>query len=578
MKHTNRTWAISVFTSFAALACSGEPGIGVEPIDVEYGINEQAVTIPTKGGATTLDIGSWNIEWFGDTGNGPSNESLQLSNAKDVIAGADLDIWGLAEIVSLTQFNSLKSQLPGYAGFMARESTVVNGSAYYGSSEQNVAILYKSSLGTVTDARVILTGNDYEFGGRPPMQVKLNVTLNGRTEEIVVIVMHAKCCSDAASWTRRNNGSIALKSYLDSTFPTQRVWVLGDYNDDIDTSITPGQPSPYVNFVSDAARYVLPSKALTDAGIASTTDYPDTIDHHLNTNEANAQFIAGSIEAYRVDSYITDYANTTSDHYPVLSRYTWQAATPVVTLTAPNGGESWAGGSVQNLAWTSSGVSTVFLDYSTNNGGSWNIITNSTSAVSGLFAWTVPSVTSSQALVRVGDTASSALDQSNAVFSLTGGSPADVIVNEICANEPGSDTNGEFIELVNRGGTSASIAGWTLSDASSVRHTFASGTNLLAGKAIVVFGASSGIPGGLTNAIASSTGALSLANGGDTVTLKNAGGTVVKTFTYSSSLASTDGVSINLSPDGGTSSTFVKHNTLSSLDRSAGTRTSGAAW
>ena len=41
-----------------------------------------AVTVPGKGSATTLDIASWNIEWFGDTGNGPSNETLQLQNAR----------------------------------------------------------------------------------------------------------------------------------------------------------------------------------------------------------------------------------------------------------------------------------------------------------------------------------------------------------------------------------------------------------------------------------------------------------------------------------------------------------------
>ncbi|OJH39549.1 hypothetical protein [Cystobacter ferrugineus] len=52
-----------------------------------------------------------NIEWFGSSSNGPTNESLQLSNARDVIKGADLDIWGLEEVVSTTSFNSLKSQL-----------------------------------------------------------------------------------------------------------------------------------------------------------------------------------------------------------------------------------------------------------------------------------------------------------------------------------------------------------------------------------------------------------------------------------------------------------------------------------
>ncbi|HWU89811.1 MAG TPA: endonuclease/exonuclease/phosphatase family protein, partial [Kofleriaceae bacterium] len=281
---------------------------------------EQAVTIPARGGATTLDIASWNLEWFGDAANGPTNKALQLSNVRDVVAGTDFDIWGVEEVVSTSQWNSLKSQLPGYAGIVANDPNVIDGPAYYSdfsNAEQKVGILYKSSIASVLDARIILTAYDSDFAGRPPMQVKLRVTLNGTTEDIVVIVQHPKCCSDTASWQRRVNASNALKSYLNATFPTQKVWVIGDFNDDVDTSITVGQASPYANFVNDAANYNVPTRALSLAGIASTVNYPDTIDHHLNTNESNALYIANSAEVYRVDQYISNYGTTTTDHYPV---------------------------------------------------------------------------------------------------------------------------------------------------------------------------------------------------------------------------------------------------------------------
>lgn len=67
-------------------------------------------------------------------------------------AGADLDIWGLEEIVSTAQFSSLKAQLPGYAGFLANDASVVNGPAYYSdfsNAEQKVGLLYKSSVASV---------------------------------------------------------------------------------------------------------------------------------------------------------------------------------------------------------------------------------------------------------------------------------------------------------------------------------------------------------------------------------------------------------------------------------------------
>jgi hypothetical protein len=455
---------------------------------LSLGMGEASMqTIPRKGTATTLDIASWNIEWFGDTSNGPTNEALQLQNARAVIAGADMDIWGVAEIVSLTQWNSLKSQLSGYAGFIAKEPNVVNGAAFYSdfnNAEQNVGILYKTSIATVTDARVILTASNNDFAGRPPLQVTLRVTLNGATENIVVIVLHAKCCSDSASWTRRRNASNALKSYLDTNFPTQKVWVIGDFNDDLDTSITSGSASPYANFVNDTARYRFPTRALSDAGIPSTVGFSDTIDHHLNTNEANATYIAGSVEVFRVDSFIANYGSTTGDHFPVLSRYSF------------GGGDS---------------------------------------------------------------------------------TPAQVIINEIRANEPGSDTAGEFVELVNTGATAANIGGWTISDATSVRHTFAAGTTLNPGKAIVVFAGASAIPAGLSNAAPASSGGLSFNNGSDTVTVRDSGGAVRNSFSYTSALSGTDGVSMNRNPDG-TAGSFVLHTSLSSAQSSPGVRASGAAW
>jgi hypothetical protein len=156
--------------------------------------------------------------------------------------------------------------------------------------------------------------------------------------------------------------------------------------------------------------------------------------------------------------------------------------------------------------------------------------------------------------------------------------PGRIIVNEILANEPGTNTAGEFVELVNVGSASVDISGWTLWDATAVRHTFASGTVLAPGKARVVFGAASGIPSGTSNAVAASTGGLNLGNTTDTVTVKNAAGTSIDTFAYPSSLAGADGVSMNRSPDASAGAGFVLHNSLSSFTSSPGKRANGTAF
>jgi endonuclease/exonuclease/phosphatase family metal-dependent hydrolase len=583
MKSSGSSFVLGItFLWLAACQLSGE-GVGADDDPAALDEAIQAVTVPARGAATTLDFGSWNIEFFGDTSNGPTNEALQLSNARDVISGTDLDLWGVAEIVSTTQFNNLVSQLPGYAGFLANDPSVVNGPAFYSdfsNLEQKVGLLFKTSIVSVLSAQVILTQNDNDFAGRPPLEVKLRVSLNGATEDVVVIVMHGKCCTDATSYQRRVNASNALKAYLDATYPTQKVWVIGDWNDDVDTSISTGRVSPYQNFVTDSARYVVQTKALSDAGISSTVSFPDVIDHHMNTNEVATSFIAGSAEAYRVDAFVPGYGDTTSDHFPVLTRYTFSGGapggTPSVTLTSPDGGESFAAGSVQNITWTSSNIADLRLEFSSDGGATFATITGSTPASTGNFAWTVPNIASTNARVRATDTASAATDSSNAAFTITtGGGAANVILNEILANEPGSNTAGEFVEIVNIGTASADLSGATVSDAIGVRHTFLAGTTLAAGKAIVVFAGASAIPAGLTNAVAASTGALGLNNGGDTVTLRSNSATVISSFTYPSSLSSQDGVSMNRNPDAGSTASFVLHTALSSATSSPGTRANG---
>jgi hypothetical protein len=172
----------------------------------------------------------------------------------------------------------------------------------------------------------------------------------GRSASVGAHAAHVACHKVAprVPWPSRcprcqmTKPSTALKAYLDATYPTQKVWVIGDWNDDVDTSIFPGHPSPYQNFVSDSARYIVQTKALSDAGIASTVGFPNMIDHHMNTNEVAATYVASSAEVYRVDSFVPSYATTTSDHFPVLSRYTVSACgtPPSVTITSPNGGGS----------------------------------------------------------------------------------------------------------------------------------------------------------------------------------------------------------------------------------------------
>jgi PKD repeat protein len=484
--------------------------------------------------------------------------------------GADMDVWGLEEVVSAPQFQQLVAGLPGYAGILANDAFVVGGSTYYNdfsNTEQKVALVYRTAVVSVLSAKVILTNLDFEFAGRPPVEFKVRITLNGVTRDAVVIVLHAKSGSDNDSYNRRLAASAGLKSYLDTTFPTEQVWVLGDFNDDVDVSITTPQPTPYGNFVNDPSRYTFPTKTLSDAGKASTVTYPDMVDHQLNTNETFATYVTGSAQVYRVDQYIANYGTTTTDHYPILARYTVGVPPANTPPTA-------------SFTYSCTGLSCTFTDTSVDPDGtiagwSWTFGDGASATVRNPSRTYAAAGTYTVSLA-VTDNGGATGTTSQAV-TVTSGSPANVIVNEILANEPGSATAGEAVEVVNVGGTAADLSGWTVSDASRVRHTFAQGTSLAPGKAIAVYGGASAIPPGIT-AVAASTGSLNLSNNGDAVVLKNAAATVVNQFTYTSALSSTDGVSMNRSPDTSPTGSFVLHTTLSSLQSSIGKRVDGSAF
>ncbi len=91
-----------------------------------------------------------------------------------------------------------------------------------------------------------------------------------------------------------------------------------------------------------------------------------------------------------------------------------------ITVTSPNGGESWTVGASQNITWTSAGtvpVGNVNIDYSTDNGSNWTSVAGNT-ANDGTHSWTIPDTPSTTCLVRVQETDGSPADQSNAVFSI----------------------------------------------------------------------------------------------------------------------------------------------------------------
>ncbi len=96
------------------------------------------------------------------------------------------------------------------------------------------------------------------------------------------------------------------------------------------------------------------------------------------------------------------------------------ASVPNLTVSSPNTSLIWNAGSSQNITWILSGsVENVKLEYTTNNGTSWNTITNSTSAIAQSYTWVVPNTPSTSCRIRVSDATNSVLnDISDALFKI----------------------------------------------------------------------------------------------------------------------------------------------------------------
>jgi endonuclease I len=100
--------------------------------------------------------------------------------------------------------------------------------------------------------------------------------------------------------------------------------------------------------------------------------------------------------------------------------YIIDPALELITVTAPNGSENWVAGQSKNITWTYQNVDTVVVEYRTATSGSWTLISDVTPAIAGSLAWSVPSVSTSQAAIKISKKGNlSITDMSNNPFTIT---------------------------------------------------------------------------------------------------------------------------------------------------------------
>lgn len=281
--------------------------------------------VPKVGQDGKTELACWNIEWFGDTQFGPTDETLQYNNVKNAIEGADLDILALEEVSNATTFTNLMSQLPQYGYALASFSQT-----------QKTALLWKKSLFRRYQSGLILNNYSSVFAnGRLPLEVTLVSDSLNHFDTLYCIVLHMKANTGTNSeklqayYDRRDAGT-ALKNYLDQTRAGQKVAVMGDWNDRLTTSIWKDSISPYKNFLNDPTHYYFTTLQRNQNGETTLTTFTNSfIDHILISDRLKQHYQAGSATVFRLDNYITNYGTTTTDHFPVYTYFYFGTGTGV---------------------------------------------------------------------------------------------------------------------------------------------------------------------------------------------------------------------------------------------------------
>lgn len=261
------------------------------------------------GTDSTLELVTWNIEWF------PKNGQATADSVAKIIQAIDADVYGIQEIDDSAFFRQVINGLPDYEVHI--EPGYFRGLVY----------VYKSSTVSINGIYKIYDTSPY-WTVFPRSPLVMDFRFEG--EDFIVINNHYKCCGDGVlnlndsgdEETRRYEANTLLKQFINLNFPTKNVILLGDLNDNLADAFS---NNVFRMFLNDTNNY-----RFTDLDIANGTNYhwsypswPSHLDHIMVTNEM-FQYLddpSNSAETIRIDDYLpggwSTYDNIITDHRPV---------------------------------------------------------------------------------------------------------------------------------------------------------------------------------------------------------------------------------------------------------------------
>ena len=342
-------------------------------------ISDSTAIVNVKGNsidpASTLNVIDWNLNWFGtpDPTLGPTDKALQKKNVGIVLPSLHADMYALEEVCDEQALDSIVATMPGYAVVVGQYGSFSNPTVPGGpdplNTVQKLAFIYNTAKISVVRTDSLLTlgvnnpldlstqyYNDWA-SGRFPYMLTAKVTLSDNrggtnTQTIRFINVHAKANTSPVltAYNRRADGAHALDSLLKAQYPTDNVMILGDFNDDLNTTITAGINPPVTSWssftITDSALYKFPTQPLSPTGQHSDVNFTSVIDNVVVSDTMSRFYLPNSATVRSdVATLVANYGSTTTDHYPVFTQYSFtppgsQPVLPPLVFTAEKQGNT----------------------------------------------------------------------------------------------------------------------------------------------------------------------------------------------------------------------------------------------
>ena len=270
-------------------------------------LNGQSFETLSFGEDHSLDIATWNIEWF------PKNNQITVDYVTEIVSQLDLDILAIQELDDTTMFDQMLDSLSNYSGY------------YHSSWFAGLAYIYKVGTVQINDIYEIYTTSSYwNAFPRSPMVIDFNFM----DENYFIINNHFKCCGDGIidfddtsdEENRRYIAMNLIKEYIDNVLPNENVIVLGDLNDDIAESLP---NNIFQNVLDDTNHYKFTDLEIAQGNSSewSFPNWPSHLDHILITDELFVGINDPEVRTIKIDEYFdggwNEYDQQVSDHRPV---------------------------------------------------------------------------------------------------------------------------------------------------------------------------------------------------------------------------------------------------------------------